>query len=87
MSETTFEDEFKRRISDIKRRAQQAGTSITALCQATGIARATPDRWAARTPKTIRLIDELEKALVKVKRDSGKQKTVSIEDTLKNISK
>lgn len=64
----TFTGEFNRRIADIKRRAKNAGTSITALCEATGIARATPDRWEARAPKTIRLVDELERELQKAER-------------------
>lgn len=72
MSDTTFEGEFKRRINDIKQRAKAAGTSVTALCQETGIARATPDRWVLRAPKTIRLIDELEQALAKVERQTSK---------------
>lgn len=72
MSDTTFEGEFKRRINDIKQRAKAAGTSMTALCQETGIARATPDRWVLRAPKTIRLIDELEQALAKVERQTSK---------------
>lgn len=72
MSDTTFEGEFKRRINGIKQRAKAAGTSMTALCQETGIARATPDRWVLRAPKTIRLIDELEQALAKVERQTSK---------------
>lgn len=63
MSTNTFEAEFQRRVDDIKARALAAGTSITALCQATGIARATPDRWAKRTPKTVELVDLLEQAV------------------------
>lgn len=73
MSTNTFEAEFKRRVDDIKARATAAGTSITALCQATGIARATPDRWALRTPKTVKLVDELEKALADVERQAGEK--------------
>ena len=73
MSTNTFEAEFKRRVDDIKARATAAGTSITALCQATGIARATPDRWALRTPKTVKLVNELEKALAEVERQAGEK--------------
>lgn len=69
--DTSFEGEFRRRVADIKRRAKEANSSITALCQLTGIARATPDRWEARAPKTVRLIDELEKALEKVEKEAG----------------
>lgn len=73
MSTNTFEAEFQRRVENIKTRAAAAGTSITALCQATGIARATPDRWEKAAPKTIRLVDELEKALTEAERQAGKQ--------------
>ena len=73
MSTNTFEAEFKRRVDDIKARATAAGTSITALCQATDIARATPDRWALRTPKTVKLVNELEKALAEVERQAGEK--------------
>lgn len=73
MSTNTFEAEFQRRVEDIKTRATAAGTSITALCQATGIARATPDRWASRTPKTVMLVDELEKALSEVEQQAGQK--------------
>ena len=66
MSEITFEAEFKRRLNGIKQRAKAAGTSMTALCKETGVARATPDRWSARAPKTITLIDQLEKALDRI---------------------
>lgn len=63
MSTNTFESEFQRRVEDIKARATAVGSSITELCKETKIARATPDRWSARTPKTILLVDQLEEAL------------------------
>ncbi len=71
MSTNTFESEFQRRIEKIRARATELGTSITAICHETGIARATPDRWAARTPKTIRLVDDLEKALDEKERQAA----------------
>lgn len=71
MSKNTFEAEFQRRIDEIKRRAAAAGTSITALCQSTKIARATPDRWQQKAPKTIRLVDELEAELAKIELAGG----------------
>lgn len=69
--DTTFEGEFRRRVSDIKRRAKDAGTSITALCKATGMARATPDRWEDSAPKTIKLVDQLEQALQEAEKAAG----------------
>jgi Cro/C1-type HTH DNA-binding domain len=71
MSTKTFESELRSRLNDIKERAAKAGTSLTSLCEATGISRATPDRWLKRAPKTIRLVDELEAALRKVEKEQA----------------
>lgn len=71
MSTNTFTSELQRRLEDIKKRAATAGTSLTSLCEATGISRSTPDRWLKRAPKTIRLVDELEAALRKVEKEQA----------------
>lgn len=65
MEKKTFAAEFRSRIINIRERASACGSSLTALCKNNGIARATPDRWLANTPKTVRLIDELEAELQK----------------------
>lgn len=74
MSTNTFEALFNNRVNDIKARAAAAGTTLTGLCEATNIARATPDRWLVKAPKTIRLVDELEAALVKIEQQQASQK-------------
>lgn len=66
MSTKTFTEVFQDRIRNIRERAAAAGTSITTLCESTNVARATPDRWLKKAPKTIQLVDELEKALADV---------------------
>lgn len=71
MSTNTFEAEFRRRIDSIKERAQAVGSSITGLCETTGIARATPDRWLAKAPKTIASVDILEAALVELEKQAA----------------
>lgn len=72
MSTNTFEGAFKARIENIIDRAAKAGTSLTALCEATEISRATPDRWLAAAPRTIKLVDKLEAALVEAERAAAK---------------
>lgn len=73
METNTFEAVFRARIDDIKERAAKAGTSITGLCEMTGIARATPDRWLAKAPKTIASVDVLEAALVEIEKQQAAQ--------------
>lgn len=73
MKGTTFEDVFRQRIDEIKKRAAAAGTSITGLCEVTSMSRSTPDRWVIKAPKTIRLIDELEAALSKIEEQQAAQ--------------
>jgi hypothetical protein len=60
----TFTEVFHERIDEINRRAIAAGITITQVCRESGAARATPDRWRKKAPKTIELIDEMEKVVV-----------------------
>ncbi len=57
---TTFAQEHKRRLEALEARAKAAGSNITQVCKATGIARATYERWVERSPQTITKLDELE---------------------------
>ena len=57
---TTFAQEHKRRLQALEARAKAAGSNITQVCKATGIARATYERWVERSPQTITKLDELE---------------------------
>jgi len=57
---TTFAQEHKRRLTALEARAKAAGSNITQVCKATGIARATYERWVERSPQTITKLDELE---------------------------
>lgn len=57
----TFEEEFQARIEAIERDAAEIGETWSSICRATGISRATPDRWRAATPNTIVLLDTMAK--------------------------
>lgn len=56
---TTFTADFQQRLAAIEKRAKAAGSNITQVCKATGIARATYERWQQRPPQTIVKLDEL----------------------------
>jgi hypothetical protein len=64
MEPKTFYDDFLARLDSLESRARAAGITLTHMCRDAGIARATPDRWRKSAPKSIRAIDELEKAVV-----------------------
>lgn len=59
MTANTFEAEFHRRLAAIAADAAEIGETWTSICRATGISRATPDRWHAETPNTIALLDQM----------------------------
>ncbi len=63
---TTFAQEHKRRLEALEARAKAAGSNITQVCKATGIARATYERWVERSPQTITKLDELEAEVVRL---------------------
>lgn len=78
--ETTFEEEFYRRVELIRERAKKAGTNITHLCRVSGVSRTTPERWEKRVPKSIGLIDQMMAALEEIERDNAAQ-----EQALENL--
>jgi hypothetical protein len=62
-SSPPFSTVFLERIDDIERRALHLKTSLTAICKGIGISRATPDRWRHEIPRTIEIIDQMERWL------------------------
>ena len=56
-----FEQSFHDTLSDIKAKAAGVGMNMTSLCKDLGIARATPDRWLIRTPKTIKIVAQMQR--------------------------
>jgi len=60
---TKFSEKFRRELEDIKARASRPGVGgLKAVCKEAGISRATPDRWLAETPNTIKAMDKLQEA-------------------------
>jgi hypothetical protein len=67
----SFADEMKARIADIEKRAKAAGSNMTQVCKASGIARATYERWMERPPQSVTKLDELEAAVAKLEAEKG----------------
>lgn len=63
MSKKTFYDNFIEKLDEIESRAKNIGSTITEVCRDANIARATPDRWRSKAPKSIDLMVKLEKAV------------------------
>jgi uncharacterized protein YjcR len=68
---STFEQTFQDRLVNIEARAKAAGSNLPQLCQRSGIARATVERWVQRAPQTITKVDELEAEVVKIECDAS----------------
>lgn len=64
----SFQEVFEKRFEDIKGRAAKAGITVTDLCNAAKVSRATPERWKTQTPLTIKIIDRMEKAVVEAEK-------------------
>lgn len=62
----TFQQAFLARLDDIERRGRACTPplSLTSICKASGVARATPDRWRAKPPKSVALMDQLEAVVI-----------------------
>ncbi len=56
---TSFSHAFAEKLKEIERRAKAAGSNMTQVCKATGVARATYERWGHRAPQTVAKVDEL----------------------------
>ena len=55
-----YDEVFRQTLADIEARAQVVGMTWNSLCKEAGIARATPDRWRANSPKTVALVAKMQ---------------------------
>lgn len=63
MSKPTFGEVFRERLDQVEEGAKAAGINMTVVCKDAGISRATPDRWRRKLPKTIEIVDKMEKVV------------------------
>lgn len=52
---------FYAALDDVETQAQSRGLTMTSICRDLGVARATPDRWRKEPPKTIALLDQMQR--------------------------
>lgn len=58
--EGSAEAEFLSRLDNIEARAKAQGLKLQGVCAATGVARATPERWRRSVPHSVLLLDKLD---------------------------
>lgn len=61
----TFEQVFNERLRKLEKDAHDAGINMTVVCAEAGIGRATPDRWKRSVPKTVKILDTMEKIVAR----------------------
>lgn len=72
----SFADELRARLQDMEARAKAVGSNMTQVTKATGIARATYERWMSRAPQSVSKVDELEAEVCKLEAEfRAKQET------------
>ncbi|WP_441280651.1 hypothetical protein [Tardiphaga sp. 862_B3_N1_1] len=64
---TTYAEQFSANVKKLEEDARAAGTNLTQICKATGIARVTVERWKSRAPQTVHKLDELKAEVERVK--------------------
>ena len=55
-----FDEVFQHALEQIKADAKAVGMSLTEVCRLAGVARASPDRWKERSPKTIEMMKAMQ---------------------------
>lgn len=58
-----FDVEFTQRVRELDARAKAINLSWSQICRTTGTARATPDRWMRRPPKSVETLAAMEAAI------------------------
>lgn len=52
---------FYAALDDIQAQAESRGMTMTSICRDLGVSRATPDRWRKQPPKTIELMEQMQR--------------------------
>jgi len=75
MRKDSFQAMFMERLDEIESRAKKVGLTMTDLCRRSGVARATPDRWRSRPPKSVELVDDLEDVVLAAEQEEAQRET------------
>lgn len=68
--EGSAEAAFLSRLDNIESRANAQGVKLQAVCAATGVARATPERWRKSVPHSVLLLDKLDNYVAELEAES-----------------
>lgn len=60
---TNIKKQFEEALDRLEKEAAAIGLSLTSICRATGVSRATPDRWRKETPMTIEILASMQKVV------------------------
>lgn len=60
---TNIKKQFEEALDRLEKEAVAVGLSLTSICRATGVSRATPDRWRKETPMTIEILASMQKVV------------------------
>ena len=63
MSSGNYIKDFYAELDQLEKDAAAVGMTITSICKATGISRATPDRWRRETPTTVMLLQKMQQVV------------------------
>lgn len=63
MSSDNYIKDFYAAIDKLEEDAAKVGMTLTSICRATGISRATPDRWRRETPTTVMLLQKMQQVV------------------------
>ncbi len=63
MSSGNYIKDFYAELDTLEKDAAAVGMTITSICKATGISRATPDRWRRECPTTVMLLQRMQQVV------------------------
>ncbi|MGE4340238.1 MAG: hypothetical protein AB7E55_30440 [Pigmentiphaga sp.] len=71
-----FNEVFLERLDNIEKRAHacEPPLTLTHICRNAGIARATPDRWRKKPPKSIELLERMETVVADAEKAAPSEK-------------
>lgn len=72
MTTENFEQDFQAALNKLEEDAKAVGMTLTSICRATGVSRATPDRWRKTPPKTVELLRQMQEVVARAGQAPGR---------------
>jgi len=71
----TFDKVFSEELDKIREEGRAIGMSMSEICSRSGVARASPDRWRSKPPKTIQLVADMQRAVADRKEEMAAEQS------------